>query len=64
MPMTRFPPDKGKLGQYYSPLSKMDTIVTHYATTQLATSGLEDTRHGIPPKGFEVPIQQGPRTPP
>ena len=24
--MTRCPPDKGKLGQYYSPLSRIDTI--------------------------------------
>jgi hypothetical protein len=29
MSMTRCPPDKGTLGQYYSPLSEMDTIVSH-----------------------------------
>jgi hypothetical protein len=33
MSMTRFPLDKGTLGQYYFPLSEVDTIVSHYATS-------------------------------
>ena len=27
------PLDKGTLGQYYFPLSEVDTIVSHYATS-------------------------------
>jgi hypothetical protein len=33
MSMTRCPLDKGTLGQYYFPLSEVDTIVSHYATS-------------------------------
>ena len=62
MPMTRCPPDKRTLGYYYSPLSKMDTIVTHYATNYLATSALKIPDMVSPQRTLRYPYNkvQGP----
>jgi hypothetical protein len=62
MSMTRCPLDKGTLGQYYSPLSEVDNIVSHYATSYLATNTLKILDMVSPQRTLRYPCNkvQGP----
>jgi hypothetical protein len=62
MSMTRCPLDKGTLGQYYFPLSEVDTIVSHYTTSYVATSALKIPDMVSPQRTLRYPYNkvQGP----